>query len=304
VNEEGAVIDKRDDLMLMAEYVVVGANGQLGHELSARFEAEGIGLTRPDFDLTQPGTMRTQLNRLRPRVVFNCAAYNFVDRAESEPDTAFAVNAWGPRHLAEICRDIDCVLVHFSTNYVFGLDAERRRPYLETDSPGPISAYGMSKLAGEYFVRATCPKHFVIRTAGVFGLWGSGGKGTNFVELMLRLAKEGKPIRVVSDQVCTPTSTVDLAQATIALIKTDRFGLYHLTNSGSCSWHEYAQTIFELAGVQADLTAVTSQEFGALAPRPRYSVMASQAYQSLGFPELRAWREALKDYLQDRSKRR
>jgi dTDP-4-dehydrorhamnose reductase len=284
VNEEGAVIDKRDDLMLMAEYVVVGANGQLGHELSARFEAEGIGLTRPDFDLTQPGTMRTQLNRLRPRVVFNCAAYNFVDRAESEPDTAFAVNAWGPRHLAEICRDIDCVLVHFSTNYVFGLDAERRRPYLETDSPGPISAYGMSKLAGEYFVRATCPKHFVIRTAGVFGLWGSGGKGTNFVELMLRLAKEGKPIRVVSDQ--------------------DRFGLYHLTNSGSCSWHEYAQTIFELAGVQADLTAVTSQEFGALAPRPRYSVMASQAYQSLGFPELRAWREALKDYLQDRSKRR
>ena len=285
----------------MKKHVVVGANGQLGHDLRARLEGQVTGLTRPEFDLTRTEAMRAKLTELRPDIVLNCAAYNFVDRAESEPDAAFAVNAWGARHLAEICRDLDCVLVHFSTNYVFGLDDQRRIPYVESDCPGPISAYGMSKLAGEYFVRATCPKHFVIRTAGLFGVWGSGGKGTNFVELMLRLAKEGKPIRVVADQVCTPTSTVDLALATIALIQTGRYGLYHLTNSGSCSWHEYAQTIFELAGVQANLTAVTSQEFGALAPRPRYSVMANEAYQTLGFSQFRLWRHALIDFLKERS---
>jgi dTDP-4-dehydrorhamnose reductase len=284
----------------MKKYVVVGANGQLGGEFIAQFGGQAISLRRPDFDLTQPGTMRAKLTELRPDVVFNCAAYNFVDRAESEPDAAFAVNAWGVRHLAEICGDLDCVLVHYSTNYAFGLDAQRRTPYVERDCPGPISAYGMSKLAGEYFVRAICPKHLVIRTAGLFGLHGTGGKGINFVELMLRLAKEGKPIRVVNDQVCAPTSTVDLAQATIALTQTGRYGLYHLTNSGSCSWHEYAQTIFELAGVRSNLTGVTSQEFGAPAPRPRYSVMAAAAYQSLGFPELGPWREALTDYLRDR----
>ena len=287
----------------MKKHVVVGANGQLGHDLSARLDGQVAGLTRPEFDLTQAETMRAKLTQLRPDVVFNCAANNFVDRAESGPDAAFAVNAFGVRHLAEICRDLDCALVHFSTNYVFGLDDQRRMPYVESDCPGPISAYGMSKLAGEYFVRATCPKHFVIRTAGLFGLWGSGGKGTNFVELMLRLAKEEKPIRVVADQVCTPTSTVDLALATIALIQTGRYGLYHLTNSGSCSWHEYAQTIFELAGVEANLMGVTSEEFGAPAPRPSYSVMARAAYQALGFPELREWREALTDYLRDRLKR-
>jgi dTDP-4-dehydrorhamnose reductase len=286
----------------MKKYVVVGANGQLGGEFIAR-NGEMTGLTRPKFDLTHPETMRAKLTELEPDVVLNCAAYNFVDRAESEPDAAFAVNAWGVRHLAEICRDLDCVLVHYSTNYAFGLDAERRTPYTENDCPGPISAYGMSKLAGEYFVRATCPKHFVIRTAALFGLRGQGGKGTNFVELMLRLAKEGKPIRVVNDQVCTPTSTVDLAVATIVLIQTRRYGLYHLTNSSSCSWHEYAQTIFELAGVQANLTGVTSEEFSAPAPRPRYSVMANAACQSLGWRELRPWREALKDYLRDRSMR-
>ena len=287
----------------MKKYVVVGAKGQLGGEFIAQLGAQVTGLTRPELDLTQLKSMGAELRQLKPDIVLNCAAYNFVDRAESEPDAAFAVNAWGVRHLAETCRDLDCVLVHYSTNYVFGLDGQRRTPYVESDCPGPISAYGMSKLAGEYFVRATCPKHFVIRTAGLFGLWGSGGKGTNFVELMLRLAKEGKPIRVVADQVCTPTSTVDLALATMALIQTGQYGLYHLTNSGSCSWHEYAQTILELAGVEANLTGVTSEEFAAPAPRPRYSVMARAAFQALGFPELRAWREALTDYLRDRLKR-
>jgi dTDP-4-dehydrorhamnose reductase len=282
----------------MPKYVVVGAGGQLARDLIPRLKGRVMGLARPEFDLTQPTSIRDKLLELRPDVVFNCAAYNFVDRAESEPEAAFAVNAWGVRHLAETCREINCVLVHFSTNYVFGLNDKRRTPYLETDNPGPISAYGVSKLAGEYFVRAICPKHFVIRTAALFGLSASGGKGTNFVELMLRLAHEGQPIRVVNDQEVSPTSTVDLAQATIALLATDRFGLYHLTNSGSCSWHEFARTIFELSGVKAILSAVTSQEFGARATRPMYSVLANAAHESLGLARLRLWREALIEYLQ------
>jgi dTDP-4-dehydrorhamnose reductase len=246
--------------------------------------------------------MRAKLLELRPEVVFNCSAYNFVDRAESEPEAAFAVNGWGVRHLAMICRDLDCVLVHYSTNYVFGLDGQRSNPYLETDIAGPINAYGVGKLAGEYFVRAICPKHFVIRTAALFGLGGIAGKG-NFVELMLRLAKEGQAIRVVNDQVCTPTSTADLAVATIALIETGQYGLYQITNSGSSSWHQYAQTIFELAGVQANLKGVTSEEFGAPAKRPHYSVMASAAYEALGFKPLRPWREGLVEYLAGRKER-
>jgi dTDP-4-dehydrorhamnose reductase len=285
----------------MPKYVVVGAGGQLARDLIPRLGGEVVGLPRSECDLTRPESMRAKLTELRPEVIFNCAAYNFVDRAESEPEAAFAVNAWGVRHLAAICRDLNCVLVHYSTNYVFGLDDERRTPYVETDLPGPISAYGVGKLAGEYFARAICPKHFVIRTAGLFGLWGSGGKGGNFVELMLRLAREGKPIRVVNDQVCTPTSTVDLAQATIALVETGRYGLYQLTNSSFCSWHEYAQTIFELAGVQANLKAVNSEEFGAPASRPRYSVMANAAYEALGFKPFRSWRDALAEYLVQRN---
>jgi dTDP-4-dehydrorhamnose reductase len=286
----------------MPKNVVVGAGGQLARDLISRLGSQVAGLSRSECDLTRPDETRAKLTALRPDMVFNCSAYNFVDRAESEPEAAFAVNGWGVRHLAMICRDLDCILVHYSTNYVFGLDVQRSTPYFETDIPGPINAYGVGKLAGEYFVRAICPKHFVIRTAALFGLGAIGGKG-NFVELMLRLAREGQSIRVVNDQVCTPTSTADLAVATIALLKTGRYGLYQITNSGSSSWHEYAQTIFDLTGVRANLKGVTSEEFGAPAKRPHYSVMASTAYEALGFKPLRPWREALAEYLAERKDR-
>jgi dTDP-4-dehydrorhamnose reductase len=287
----------------MTKYAVLGAGGQLGRDFCASLQGEASGLNRAHSDLTQPATLGEVLQKIRPEVVLNCAAYNFVDQAESDPETAFAVNAWGVRNLAHVCRDLDCVLVHFSTNYVFGLDESRKAPYAETDAPGPISLYGLSKLTGEYFARFLCPKHFVIRTAGLFGHGGRGGNKTNFIELMLRLAGQGKPIRVVSDQVCTPTATADLVKATIALIQTGRYGLYHLTNFGACSWHEFAQAIFDLAGARANLSAVTSQDFGAPARRPKYSVMGMSAYQALGLPPLRPWRDALAQYLRERPRK-
>jgi dTDP-4-dehydrorhamnose reductase len=285
------------------KFAVVGAGGQLGRDLVQRLGADAVPLTRAEADLTQPAALRATLKALRPDVVVNCAAYNFVDRAESEPPAAFAVNAWGVGDLAAACRDLGCVLVHFSTDYVFGLDETRRTPYAEADAPGPVSVYGLSKLAGEYLVRGQAPRHFVIRTCGLYGVWGSGGKGGNFVETMLRLAGQGKPLRVVDDQVCTPSYTADVAQAALALVRTGRFGLYHLRNGGSCSWYEFARGIFELAGVRADLTPITSREFGAAARRPGYSVLGMKALEALGMPPPRPWREALAAYLAERGRR-
>lgn len=282
------------------KYVVIGSAGQLGRDLCPRLPGEVIPLTRERADLTRPDILRATLAELRPDVVVNCAAYNFVDRAEEEPEAAFAVNAWGVRQLALACESMACVLVHFSTDYVFGLDAARQVPFAETDAPGPVSVYGLSKLAGEYLVRALCPRHFVIRTCGLYGVWGSGGKGGNFVETMLRMAGEGKPLPVVNDQTCTPSYTVDVATAAAALIGTRRYGLYHLTNAGATTWHDFARTIFEMSGVKADLKPIPSTESNRPARRPAYSVLARGAYEALGLPAMRSWREALAAYLEER----
>lgn len=285
------------------KYAVIGATGQLGRDLCPRLDGEAIALTRERADLSQPDLVRATLNDIRPDVVVNCAAYNFVDRAETEPEAAFAVNAWGVRNLAMICRDLNVVLVHISTDYVYGLDESRKSPWTEHDAPGPVSVYGMSKLTGEYAVRSICPAHFVVRTCGLYGVWGSGGKGGNFVETMLRVAGQGKPLRVVADQHCTPSYTVDVADALAALIPTRKYGLYHVTNSGSCSWHELARRIFELAGVKADLKPITSKEFAAPARRPTYSVLSTKAYAGLGLSVPREWPVALAAYLDERQRR-
>jgi dTDP-4-dehydrorhamnose reductase len=283
-------------------YAVLGAAGQLGRDLCPRLPGEVIPFSRtgsPAIDLARPESLRTLFDHIRPDVVINCAAYNFVDRAESEPQEAFAVNAWGVRELARLCRDHDCMLVHFSTDYVFGLDSTRQQPWTESDAPSPVSVYGLSKLAGEYLVRAICPRHLVIRTCGLYGVWGSGGKGGNFVETMLRVAGQGKPLRVVDDQTCTPSYTVDVAETTLTLLKTGLAGLYHVTNSGSCTWHEFARTIFELSGVSANLTPIPSREYPTPARRPAYSVLDHVGLRALGIPSPRPWREAVAAYLRE-----
>jgi len=282
--------------------VVLGAPGQLGRDLGPRLTGEVIGLGRADVDLTDANSLRAKLTALRPTVVINCAAYNFVDMAESEPTAAFAVNAWAVRELAVACRELDATLVHFSTDYVFGLDAARTTPLTESDPPGPVSVYGLTKLAGEYLVRATCPKHFVVRTCGLYGTWGSGGKGGNFVETMLRLAGQGKPLRVVNDQRCTPSFTADVAVATAALIQTSAFGVYQVTNSDNCTWYEFAREIFRAAGVRADLTPITSAEFGAPARRPPYSVLSNERLRAVGVAPPRPWTQAVGAYLQQRAR--
>jgi dTDP-4-dehydrorhamnose reductase len=207
------------------------------------------------------------------------------------------------RELARLCGERDYTLVHFSSDYVFGLDADRRTPWVESDAPDPVSVYGLSKLAGEYLVRSLCPRHFVVRTCGLYGLWGSGSKGGNFVETMIRLAGQGRPLRVVADQTCTPSYTMDVADATAALLRSGRPGLYHVTNAGSCSWYEFARAIFEQEGLSVNLTPITSQEYGAAARRPTYSVLANTPGTACHLPPLRPWREALAAFLVQRQQR-
>jgi dTDP-4-dehydrorhamnose reductase len=284
------------------KYAILGASGQLGQAFSRILGPQAIPLTRTQADLNEPDAVRKLLIRLRPDVVLNCAAYNLVDKAETDPAAAFAVNAWGVHSLARVCQELGCVFVHYSTNYVFGLDRDGRTPLAETALPGPVSVYGTSKLAGEYLVRAACSKHFVIRTCGLYGRTQPGTGKRSFVELMLHLASEGKPIRVVNDQICAPTRTDDLAAATVPLLGTGTYGLYHLTSAGECSWYEFAKKIFELANVKADLTGVSSVAFAAGAARPAYSVLANAANERLGIKPLPDWRDALTIYLREREK--
>lgn len=282
--------------------LVLGAQGQLGRDLCPRLSGTVIPLTRAEVDLTGTEALRRVLSDLYPQVVVNCAAYNLVDKAESEPEAAFATNAWAVRVIAQICADLGCRFVHFSTDYVFGLDAKRSAPYREEDAPGPISVYGLSKLSGEYLIRSTCPNHLIIRTCGLYGVWGTGGKGGNFVETMLRLAGQGKPLRVVADQRCTPSYTADVAEMAAKLIAGDATGLIHVTNAGNCSWHELAREIFSQSHLDVDLTPITSAEFNAPARRPPYSVLALDRLATLGLAP-RPWREALAAYLGERTRK-
>jgi dTDP-4-dehydrorhamnose reductase len=280
---------------------ILGAAGQLGSDLVRLLGEEALPLGRGDADLTNADSLRQALQLRRPQLVINCAAFNFVDRAEREPDAAFAVNASAVHHLARVCRELDVPLLHVSTDYVFGRDAERCTPYRETELPAPTCVYGTSKLAGEYLAQLW-EKHFVVRTCGLFGLAGRTSRKGNFVEMILRQVAEGKPLKVVDDQRCTPTSSADLAVALVALAKTNKYGLFHLTNAGDCSWLEFAHTLLDLAGIQQPIQPVTTASFGSPARRPAYSVMANDAAIAAGVTPMRHWREALADYLHQRSR--
>lgn len=284
--------------------IVLGAAGQLGRDLVPRLAGEILPWTRADVDLTNGPALHEKLSAARPDVVVNCAAYNLVDQAERDPQAAFAVNTWGVQHLADACHAIGARLVHVSTDYVFGLDEGQNTPWREDDTPGPVSQYGLSKLTGEYLVRARCANHLIVRTCGLYGLWGVGGKGGNFVETMLRVAQAGKPLRVVNDQRCTPSYCVDVAEGIVSLLATNSVGVFHVTNAGSCTWYEFAYEIFRLCDRRADLSPITSDEYGAAARRPAYSVLANSRMATLGLPPLRPWQQALQAYFEQREQPR
>ena len=232
--------------------------------------------------------------------MINTSAFHQVDLCEEEWESAFRVNAYAVRHLATICAQQDITLAHISTDYVFGGETQHCKPYAESHKPFPVSVYGASKLAGEHLLRSTWNKHFVVRGSGLYGLAGSAGKGGNFIETMVRLAKEDKPLKVVEDQISAPTFTADLADKIVELLPSEKYGLYHISNTGCCSWYEFAQAIFDYCGLTPDLSPTTSEAFGAAARRPSYSVFAHDALHAAGIASPRSWQHALADYLEQK----
>jgi dTDP-4-dehydrorhamnose reductase len=275
---------------------ILGANGQLGTDLTRALAGHDIrALTRGDFDVTNHARARAVLMESRPQLIVNLTAYLRVDDCETLPEIAYGANTLAVLNLVRIANDLDAALAHVSTDYVF--DGSSATPYTEDSVPCPLNVYGNSKLAGEYLVRSTVRKHFVIRTCGLYGHAGSQGKGGNFVETMLKKAHNQESIQVVNDQTLTPTSTADLAAQMAVLLPTAHYGLFHITNEGSCSWYEFAGAIFELSGLQADLKPTTSERFKAPASRPRYSVLENKRLKDLGLNQMLPWREALREYL-------
>ena len=280
---------------------LIGVTGQLGFDLARTFDLPGelIRLTHADLDLLETGAIARVMRDVRPTHVVNAAAYNLVDRAEDERERAFALNAEAVGTLAETCEVLGATLVHFSTDYVF--DGAKTSPYTESDVPVPLSVYAESKLAGERLALARCRRAFVIRVCGLYGVAQSATAGrTNFVETMLRLAGQGQALRVVRDQVLTPSYTLDLAPKVWRVLARGAPGLYHLANAGQTSFYDFAREIFRLSGLTPSLTPVTAAEYGARARRPPYSVMARTRLAALGEDDLRPWQAALAAYLRER----
>jgi dTDP-4-dehydrorhamnose reductase len=253
-------------------------------------------LTHQQISIENASSIADALAQTAPELVINTAAYNKVDLAESEPEVAYAVNALGPRSLALYCQQHQIALMQISSDYVFGLDLSREQGYREQDAPGPVSAYGLSKLAGEYFVRALCPQHYVIRTCGLYGKAGKTGNG-NFVETMLRLGQERDSLSIINDQHCTPTSTRDLSEALARLIATEQYGLYHVTNRGQTTWYELARTLFEIAGIEVETQPITTEQYNAAADRPRFSVLDCSHLEQVTRFEIPDWQTALENYI-------
>ena len=278
--------------------VVFGASGQLGVELvrelkSRKYEVTGWG--RRQVDITDAAAVERALASSGADVVFNAAAYNQVDVAEQEPQAAFLVNGLATRNLAVACRQIDARLVHFSTDYVF--DGRARHPYAEDDPTHPLSAYGVSKLSGELYAQAYLDRAIVVRTSGVYGPGGIATARGNFVELMLRLAGAGQPIRVVEDHVASPTYAPLLAARTIDLVDRDLSGLFHIAGGIPISWFQFARLIFELSGFDPLLLATNEREYRTPARRPQYSALSNGKIERLGLAPMPPLRETLSAYL-------
>lgn len=282
---------------------VIGATGQLGTDVVSAFVSNGdevVPVSHLDIELSDFDSVSTRLKGLAPHVIVNTAAMHHVENCEREPQKAFSVNGLGARNLASVARELDSILMHVSTDYVF--DGAKSSPYEETDAPRPLNVYGNTKLSGEYFVRSIAPKHFVLRTSAIYGKNPCRAKGgLNFVELMLKLAKERDELRVVDNEVVSPTPTVEIARQMVVLSRSDKYGLYHATAEGSCSWYRFASEIFSLTNTKVNLQIARPGEFPAKVTRPEYSVLENRALKSHGLNVFKPWRDGLIDYLSSRA---
>ena len=283
--------------------VVLGANGQLGSDVSAAFAQNGdevVPLTHADVELTSAPSVDEALSATNADFIVNTAAMHHVEKCEVDPAAAFAANAIGAKNVAEWAKKSGAAVAYISTDYVF--DGSKNSPYVESDAASPLNAYGITKLAGEHYTAATCPKHFVLRVSAIYGLRPCRAKGgLNFVELMLKLSRERDKLRVVDDEFVTPTPTVQIAQQLVALSRSKEYGLYHGTAEGSCSWYEFARKIFSATGTTVRLEKADPGEFPAKVQRPKYSVLENRALKAAQINVFTDWRQGLADYLHSRA---
>lgn len=270
---------------------VTGADGQLGSELCRQLGRHATPLNRAGLDLTNVEQIRKVFNDLRPQAVINSAAYTQVDKAESEPELCRKINADAVGHLAKICAELNCPLVQISTDYVFGVQSGTG-PHDELSPISPESVYAQTKAEGERQA-AMMPKHIIVRTCGLYG----HADKPNFVKTMLRLGRERSQLKIVADQQCTPSYVGDVAAATLALLDQSAWGLFHVVNEGFTTWYDFAGEIFRQAKIEVELIPLTTEEYGAPAPRPRDSRLDTSKYAAVG-PKLRLWQDALAEYLQ------
>jgi dTDP-4-dehydrorhamnose reductase len=280
---------------------VIGANGQLGTDLVEVLstEHEVIELNHADIEITSIDSVKNVLSSIKADVVLNTAAYHIVPEAEKFPEKAFLINGVGPLNLAKVCQDLNIPLVHYSTDYVF--DGEKQKPYTEDDRPNPLSVYANTKLTGEYFALNYSDKSYVIRVSGIYGKVPCRAKGGNFVTTMIKLAKEKPEVRVVNDEVLTPTPTYWIAKNTAELIKTNAFGLYHMSCQGEVSWYEFAKVIWETLGLKTPLYSASVKDFPLAVKRPFYSVLENKNLKKFGIDIMPEWKEALKQFLKHRN---
>ena len=275
--------------------LVTGVSGQLGYDVERELERRGIehlGTSSKELDITDREAVERLMERYRPDAVIHCAAYTKVDLAEDEPERCWAVNADGTRNMAAACRKTGAKLLYISTDYVFPGTGERS--YETGDPTGPVNTYGRSKLAGELAVQSLLEKYFIVRISWVFGK-----NGNNFVKTMLRLAETRAELSVVCDQIGSPTYTADLAPLLCDMVQTERYGVYHATNEGTCAWSEFAEASFELAGRQVAVHPIPPSAYPTKAARPLNSRMSKESLRDNGFQALPEWKDALARYLKE-----
>lgn len=277
----------------MKKIIVTGCNGQLGRAVNVmyggRTDMELVNTDVQELDITDIDKTLALVREVKPYAIINCAAHTAVDACETDVDNAYKINAIGPRNLSIASRETGAKLVHISTDYVFAGDASQ--PYTEFDTPNPQGMYGKTKLAGEEFVRQFAKDYFIIRTAWLYG------DGKNFVRTMLRLSETHDEVRVVNDQVGSPTSTVELAKIIDQLLFTENYGLFHGTCEGVCSWADFAQEIFRLAGKKTKVTGITSEEYNAPTKRPAYSVLENYMLKLTKGYVAADWQQAIAEYM-------
>lgn len=277
----------------MKKIIVTGCNGQLGRAVNLFFkDAADISFVNTDvgeLDITNIDKVMELAREVEPYAIINCAAHTGVDACETEYDKAFKINAIGPRNLAIAARETGAKLMHISTDYVF--DGKATKPYVETDATNPQGAYGSTKLAGENFVKEFADRYFILRTAWLYG------DGKNFAKTMLRLSEDHDMVTVVGDQFGSPTSAAELTKAINALLFTENYGIFHATCEGSCSWADFAREVFRLAGKTTQVKAITTEEYGAAAPRPAYSVLENRMFKLTTDFMFADWHDAIAEYM-------